>query len=238
MASLPAHIAQALRDAVAPGQRRALLISILAAFLVFLALHAAVAWGIEVLRPENHAWLRWPLQVLGDFAVMGLAWLLFPAVSTTILSFFLDRVLDRLERQHYPALGPAHAVPISAVLKSGLRLLGLTIVLNLLALPIYLAIPAINLFLFYLLNGYLLSREYFDLVALRRLDGVAARTLWRERRGRWLLAGVAIAVLLSLPIANLAAPLVAAALMLHLVTEAAGLAAPQALAEPRTGPAR
>lgn len=238
MASLPAHIALALRDAVAPGQRRALLISIVAAFLVFLALHAAVAWSIEVLRPENHPWLRWPLEILGDFAVMGLAWLLFPAVSTTILSFFLDAVLDRLEHEHYPSLGPAHAVPISAVLKSGLRLLILTIVLNLLALPIYLAVPAINLFLFYLLNGYLLSREYFDLVALRRLDGVAARTLWRELRGRWLLAGVAIAALLSLPIANLAAPLVAAALMLHLVTEAAGLAAPQALAEPRTGPAR
>jgi uncharacterized protein involved in cysteine biosynthesis len=49
--------------------------------------------------------------------------------------------------------------------------------------------------------------------------------LWRERRGRWLLAGVAIAALLSLPIVNLAAPLVAAAFMLHLVTEASGLAA-------------
>jgi len=238
MMSLPAHIATALRDAVAPGQRRALLISIVAAFLVFLALHAAVAWGIEIFRPQDYAWLRWPLQILGDFAVMGLAWLLFPAVSTTILSFFLDRVLDRLERQHYPALPPAHAVPLSAVLRSGARLLGLTIALNLLALPIYLAIPAINLFLFYLLNGYLLSREYFDLVALRRLDGVAARTLWRERRGRWIVAGVAIAALLSLPIANLAAPLVAAALMLHLVTEAAGLATPGALAGTRTGSAR
>src|SRR5262249_31708823 len=65
----------------------------------------------------------------------------------------------------------------------------------------------------------------FDLVALRRLDGVAATALWRERRGRWLLAGVAIAALLSLPIVNLAAPLVAAAFMLHLVTAASGLAA-------------
>ena len=94
--SLPAHIAAALRDAVAPGQRRALLASIIAAFLIFLALHAGVAWAIETFRPQNYAWLRWPLQILGDFAVMGLAWLLFPAVSTTILSFFLDAVLDRV----------------------------------------------------------------------------------------------------------------------------------------------
>jgi len=234
MTSIPAHFWTALRDALAPAQRRALLTSVVAAFLIFLALHAAVAWGIDEFRPERFPWLKWPLEILGSFAVLGLAWLLFPAVSTTILSFYLDGVLDRLERQHYPALGPALRVPISAVLRSGLRLLILTIALNLLALPIYLAIPAINLVLFYLLNGYLLSREYFDLVALRRLDGVAARTLWRERRGRWLVAGMAIAALLSLPIANLAAPLVAAALMLHLVTEAAGLAAGGALAERKT----
>jgi uncharacterized protein involved in cysteine biosynthesis len=123
-------------------------------------------------------------------------------------------------------------VPLRAVLASGARLLALTIVLNLLALPIYLLIPAINLFLFYVINGYLLSREYFDLVALRRLDGVAATALWRKRRGRWLLAGVAIAALLSLPIVNLAAPLVAAAFMLHLVTEASGLCASGVLSEP------
>jgi CysZ protein len=95
----------------------------------------------------------------------------------------------------------------------------LTIGLNLLALPIYVLVPALNLVLFYLLNGYLLSREYFDLVALRRLDGMAANTLWRERRGRWMLGGIAIAGLLSIPILNLAAPLVAAGLMLHLVTD-------------------
>jgi uncharacterized protein involved in cysteine biosynthesis len=125
-------------------------------------------------------------------------------------------------------------MPLSAALVSGLRLLGLTIALNLLALPIYLLIPAINLFLFYLLNGYLLGREYFDLIALRRLDGVAARALWRERRGRWLLAGTAIAALLSLPVVNLAAPLIAAALMLHLVTEAAGIAEGSATVQPMT----
>jgi CysZ protein len=88
-----------------------------------------------------------------------------------------------------------------------------------LALPIYVLVPALNLVLFYSLNGYLLSREYFDLVTLRRLDGVATNALWRERRGRWMLGGITIAGLLSIPVLNLAAPLVAAALMLHLVTD-------------------
>lgn len=225
MPPLLATISEAFRDAFAPAQRRALLGSILATIAVFLALHFLVSWGIDWVRPESHPWLLWPLEILGNFAVLALTWLLFPAVATTVLSLFLEAVLERLEAQHYPGLPPSRGMPVGAVLASGGRLVGLTIGLNLLALPIYLLVPVINPLLFYGVNGYLLGREYFDLVALRRLDGVAATALWRERRGRWLLAGVAIAALLSLPIVNLAAPLVAAAFMLHLVTEASGLAA-------------
>lgn len=234
MRSLPKTLGLAITDALAPEQRQALILSVVAAVAVFVLLFAGVTWGIDVARPSDRWWIRWPLEILGNLAVLALAWLLFPAVATTILSLFLEPVLRRLERRHYPALPPSLGMSLGAALASGVRLLGLTIGLNLLALPIYLLIPAINLFLFYLLNGYLLGREYFDLIALRRLDGVAARALWRERRGRWLLAGTAIAALLSLPVVNLAAPLIAAALMLHLVTEAAGFAGDRATVGPMT----
>lgn len=225
MPPLLATVSRAFRDAFAPAQRRALFGSILATLAVFAGLHLCVSWAVGRLRPESHPWLLWPLEILGNFAVLALTWLLFPAVATAILSFFLDGVLARLEAQHYPALPPARGMPLGAVLASSGRLLGLTIGLNLLALPIYLLVSAINPLLFYGVNGYVLGREYFDLVALRRLDGVAATALWRERRGRWFLAGVAIAALLSLPIVNLAAPLVAAAFMLHLVTGTSGMEA-------------
>jgi|SRR5579864_43969 len=222
----------AFQDAFAPGQRRALIISVIAALLVFVLLAVLVHLGIALWHPSEQSWVGWLLQILGGFAVAGLSWLLFPAVSTTILSFFLDGVLTRLDRQHYPDLPTAFTVPIRAVVKSGARLLGLTIGLNLLALPIYVLVPALNLVLFYVLNGYLLSREYFDLVTLRRLDGAKAKALWRERRGRWMLGGITIAGLLSIPVLNLAAPLVAAALMLHLVTDSiAGRDAARAAAQ-------
>jgi len=224
MRSLLRTVGLAIDDAFAPEQRHVLVVSIVATIAIFALLCLGVSWGVSAVRLSEHWWFKWPLEVLGNLAVLAIAWLIFPGVATTILSLFLDPVLTRLERKHYPALPPSFGMPLRQAIISGLRLLGLTIALNLLALPIYLLIPAINLFLFYLLNGYLLGREYFDLVALRRLDGVAAGALWRERRGRWLLAGTAIAALLSLPVVNLAAPLVAAALMLHLVTEAAGLA--------------
>ena len=97
-----------------------------------------------------------------------------------------------------------------------LRLTGLTLLLNLLALPAYLLLPGINLFLFLALNGYLLGREYFEVVALRRLDAAATRAA-RNRFGlRVFLGGVVIATLFALPLVNLVAPVVATAFMLHL----------------------
>jgi len=85
----------------------------------------------------------------------------------------------------------------------------LTLLLNLLALPVYLLVPGINLFLF------LLGREYFEVVALRRLDAAATRAA-RNRFGlRVFLGGVMIAALFSLPLVNLVAPVIATAFMVH-----------------------
>jgi CysZ protein len=87
-------------------------------------------------------------------------------------------------------------------------------VLNILALPLYF-VPIINVFVFYLLNGYLLGREYFELVAARRFDAAGTRRLRRKFRGRVMLAGVVIAFLLTVPIVNLVTPVVATGFMLH-----------------------
>jgi uncharacterized protein involved in cysteine biosynthesis len=205
----------AVADAFAPRQSRALLLSVVIAVLAL-----ALVWGGATVllagrHPFANAWLDAPLEVLGSFAVLALAWLLFPAVVTFVLSFFLDGILAGLERQHYPDLPPPRVGGAGALVLSALRLLALTVLLNVLVLPLYLIPPLIPL-VYYGLNGYLLGREYFELIALRRLDRAAARATWRRHRGQLLAAGVAIAVLLSLPVANLAAPLVGAALMLHL----------------------
>ena len=66
------------------------------------------------------------------------------------------------------------------------------------------------------MNGYLLSREYFELVALRRIGPVEARALRKAHRGRLFVAGVIITLLLTVPGVNLLAPVVATAAMVHL----------------------
>lgn len=71
---------------------------------------------------------------------------------------------------------------------------------------------------FYGVNAYLLGREYFEMVALRRLDPRSAQRLRQVYRLRFFIAGLVIAGLLTLPVVNFVAPLLAAAFMVHLVT--------------------
>ena len=115
----------------------------------------------------------------------------------------------------YSGRGPPRRQPLGEILPGLFRLSGLSLALNLLALPLYLLLPGINLFLFLALNGYLLGREYFDVVALRRLDAAAAKAMRNRCGGRVFFGGVMIAGLFALPLVNLIAPVVATAFMLH-----------------------
>ena len=204
----------ALADAFAPEQRRAIVTSIALALLLLLSLWLAAAFALDHLRVAGIPWLDATLAVLGGLGALVLAWLLFPAMTMLVLGFFLDGVVAAVERRHYPDLPPARRVAVAKAVGSALRLFALAVVINVSILPLAL-LPAIYPFIYYGLNGYLLGREYFELVALRRLDGVAAGVMWRWHRGRLVLAGMVIAFLLSLPVFNLVAPVVAAAFMLH-----------------------
>lgn len=204
----------AIEDAFAPKERRAILSSLVLALLALLLLWLGATALLDHLTVFGIAWLDMPLAILGGIAALVLAYLLFPAMTALMLGFFLDGVIAEIERRRYPALPPPRRTGLASLLISTLRLFLLAVILNVAALPFYLA-PGINLFIYYGLNGYLVGREYFELVALRRLEGSAARAMWRRHRGRLVLAGVVIVILLSLPLINLVAPVMAAAFMLH-----------------------
>jgi CysZ protein len=205
----------AFADLFAPYERRALLLSLLytVALLVVLWLGATVLLQFVDLS-GLHA-INEVIGVLGSLAAIFLAWVLFPAMSATVLSFFLYGIADSVERRHYPDLPPPRQQPMGEIIAISVRLGVLAILVNLAVLPFYFW-PTLNLVVYYGLNGYLVGRQYFVLIALRRLDTTAANAMWRHYRLRLILSGAAIAFVLSLPVVNLAAPVWAAALMLHL----------------------
>jgi uncharacterized protein involved in cysteine biosynthesis len=105
------------------------------------------------------------------------------------------------------------------MLWAGLRFAAVALLLNVALLPVYLVtlfFPPLYFLVFYLVNGYLLGREYFELVAYRRIEERAADEFRRAYRGRLTLAGVVIALILTIPVVNLIAPIVATAFALHL----------------------
>jgi uncharacterized protein involved in cysteine biosynthesis len=108
---------------------------------------------------------------------------------------------------------------LSAQVYTGARFLAIALPLNLIALPLYL-VPGANIPVYLALNGYLLGREYFTLVAGQRLPLREMEQLRRGQRGRLWLAGALIALMLMIPGFNLLAPVVAIAFMVHLVMPA------------------
>ena len=154
--------------------------------------------------------------MLGGLAVLGLTWLLFPVVATAVSGIFLDRVAVAVEDRHYPGLPAAREQGIVEAVAMAARFLALSLLLNLLALPVYLLLPAVNFLLFYLLNGYLIGREYFEQAALRRLDPAEAAALRKRYGARIVTLGALFAFLMTIPLVNLVAPVFATAAMIHL----------------------
>ncbi len=226
-----AALAKAFGQLSDPAFRRVLVRSVLAALVVFVAVWVAAWFGLSWAGEALSGWLAaqepggfwvevvgWVFGAAGVMGVLVASFFLFPGVMLVALTLMLDDIAQAVERRHYPELPPARAQPIGEAALAALAFAAVMLLLNLLALPFYLLllfVPPLNLFVFYLLNGYLLGREYFELVAARRFDAAGVRRLRRKYRGRVMLAGVVIAFLLTVPIVNLVTPIVAAGFMLH-----------------------
>jgi uncharacterized protein involved in cysteine biosynthesis len=214
-----AALAKAFAQLDDPRLQRIVLLSIGLALAVLLVLGAAAWFAIARLEFFSWGWLDTLVQIGGGIGIAVLLWLLFPAAVSATIGLFLESVGEAVETRHYPGLPPARAQSVQEAILSGLRFALVAILLNLAALPVYLVVfflPPLNFFVFYALNGYLLGREYYETVALRRLDAKQARVLRRRNRGRVFLAGVAITLLLTVPVLNLIAPVVATAFMVHI----------------------
>jgi len=197
-----------------PRFRRYVWWSVGGAILVFVLLWLAVGWLLANTALTTIWWLDTVADVLGGLAVLVLSWLLFPGVVGLVAGVLLEPAADAVEARDYPNLLANRDQGWLEIVATVAKFAGIVIVANLIALPLYL-VPVLNVGVFYALNGYLLGREYYELVAFRRLDPAAARALRRERWGTWFAAGVVIAFLMTVPFINLIMPLIATAYMVH-----------------------
>jgi CysZ protein len=177
----------------------------------------AVAW-IDALLPGFPAWASWLGVIAAVLAAIGLALglaLLIAPVAALIAGLFLDDAAEIIEKNQYPLDPPGRAVPTAQAVLLSLKFLAVVILGNIVAL-FMLLIPGVNIAAFFLVNGYLLGREYFEFAAMRFHEEAEAKALRRRHFGTVFLAGMVIAAFLAVPVLNLLTPLFAAALMVHL----------------------
>ena len=199
-----------------PTFRKVILLGILGAFITFILLFASVTGFLFDVVLVNIPWMDTAIDWLGSLATIGVVWLLFPAVASVIIGFLLEDIAEAVENKHYPNLPKAASIPWGETLVEAIKFACVMVALNILALPIYLLFPAVNLVVIYGLNGYLISREYFELVGQRRVGLKKAKALRKAYQGKLLIAGALTAFLLTIPLVNLIAPVVGTAVMVHL----------------------
>ena len=74
----------------------------------------------------------------------------------------------------------------------------------------------------FLANSYLLGRMYFELAAMRFRPPFEAKAMRRANGAYVFLAGMVIALFVSIPVLNLATPIFAMAFMVHIHKQLSG----------------
>ena len=144
-----------------------------------------------------------------------------PVVTAFVGSFFVDEVAEAVEREHYPAEPPGCSLPFFRALVEGVSFAALALVVYLCALP-FILFAGLGVIILFLANSYLLGREYFELAAIRFRPPHEAKALRKANAVYIFLAGMFVALFVSIPIVNLATPIFAMAFMVHIHKKLSG----------------
>ena len=170
------------------------------------------------LFPQDASWVDEAGTLAGFVAGLALAVLLaflIAPISALIASLFLDDVAEVVERETYPNVPKGRAMALVPGLLASVKFLGIVVLGNLVAFALLL-VPGINIAAFFLVNGYLLGREYFEFAAMRYRSVEEAKALRARYKTTVFLGGLVVAAFLAVPLLNLLTPLFAAAMMVHL----------------------
>ena len=194
-------------------------LTLLALVALWFGLTSLVEWlalpWLQTLLPGMPSWAGWLGGIVAAIALaFGMALLIAP-VTAVIAGLFLDDVAEVVERTDYPGDPAGRAMPVLRSLVLAIKFFGVVILGYVVALMLLL-VPGINIAAFFIVNGYLLGREFFEFAAMRFRGEEEARALRWQYAGTVFLSGLVVAAFLAVPLLNLLTPLFAAAMMVHL----------------------
>lgn len=198
-----------------PATRQVVGLSVGIAVLTFLALFAGIETALRHTSVFQTGWMETVSDVLGRLAAVALAWLLFPAAVSAVAGLFLDRIAEAVEARHYPGLPRVDGQPLAEALLAAGRFLVILVALNV-CLLVFVFTGPLYLALYYAVNGYLIGREFFEMVSARRLGAGETRALRKRFQAPLAMAGAVFAFLMTVPVVNLLTPIIATAAMVHM----------------------
>ena len=204
--------------------RRVLLLGLALTLALLVAVYAAFLMAIQMLTPETidiplvgpvgglDTLLSWGSALF----MIGLSIFLMVPVAAMFTGLFLEDIAAAVEARHYPHLPPVTRTSLYEQVKDSLNFFAVLVAVNVVALILAVFAGPLVPVVFWVVNGFLLGREYFTLAAMRRLGRQGARALRARHPVQIWLAGILMAVPLSVPLVNLLIPLLGAATFTHL----------------------
>lgn len=210
---------QAFGLLLAPRMRRVVVLGAMLSLALLTLFYALVLMAESGQPPEDRLFPLGPgerlrlsdlLSGVSLLYLIGVSILMMVPVASVFSWLFLDDVADAADRLD-AGLPPARRMTRWDAFVANVNYLGLLSGLNILALiHVYPLIGVWTPAVFWGLNGVLLGKEYLQLVLCRRMPPDAARRLWRRNFWRASVAGTGFAVLLTVPVVNVLAPVAGA----------------------------
>ena len=205
---------KAFGDILSPEFRSVLIKALGLTIALFIAVLIAVEAILIGLTQFSWPWADWVLGIGTGLALfLAFFFLIFP-VTAAFAGLFLDTIAEKVEVRHYPQDRPGQPLPAVKAILTAVQFFALVLLVNLAVLPLVLF--GIGVIALLIANAYLLSREFFEMAAMRHMPLDAARALRKANAPAIFMAGLLPALLSFVPFANLAVPLFATSYFVHL----------------------
>lgn len=215
---------RALKQLPDRGFRRVLLTGLALTLALLVAIYALFLIAIQTFTPDTvEIPLVGPVGGLDTllsfgsfFFMIGLSIFLMVPVAAMFTGLFLEDIAAAVEARHYPHLPPVQKISLYESVKDAVNFFAVLVAVNAVAIVLAVFAGPLVPVVFWVVNGFLLGREYFTLAAMRRLGRQGAKALRARHPVQIWVAGILMAVPLSVPLVNLFIPLLGAATFTHL----------------------
>ncbi len=205
---------KAFGDVLSPEFRSVLFKALGLTVALFVAVLIAAEAILIGLTQFSWPWADWVLGIGTGLALfVAFFFLIFP-VTAAFAGLFLDTIAEKVEVRHYPHDRPGQPLPTVKAIITAVQFFLLVLLVNLAVLPLVLL--GIGVIALVIANAYLLSREFFEMAAMRHMPLDEAQALRKENAPAIFVAGLLPALLSFIPFANLAVPLFATSYFVHL----------------------